>query len=353
MDIVGISKKPFRVADRAAYYYKVDGRRKSLETTSASEATRRLNGLRTLYFKGKLARISGESPGVSLTQFQEEYLEWAETNRNHSSYRADKLSMAKLVKAAGGSIRMDRLTAKHLDILVTACRKAGNKPASINLHLRHLKALMGKAIEWGYIKVNPFRSYKAVAQDKRAPAYLDPAQVAVWLATIEDIDARRLAAAYLSTGRRRGELLALHWEDVDLKRGRYFVRKSKRHLCRWYPISDAFRAVLESMSEREGRVFSRWNHPDTLSKIVKSSLRAAGLGHLRLHDLRHSYAVAYLEAGGDLRTLQDLLGHTEYRTTEIYAHVTDDRLAREAQRVKFGGPVDLFGVQDGSRGGGK
>jgi site-specific recombinase XerD len=42
--------------------------------------------------------------------------------------------------------------------------------------------------------------------------------------------------------------------------------------------------------------------------------------HLRLHDLRHTFASHFVEAGGDLRTLQDLLGHTEYRTTEIYAH---------------------------------
>ncbi len=48
-----------------------------------------------------------------------------------------------------------------------------------------------------------------------------------------------------------------------------------------------------------------------------------------------------MESGGDLRTLQDLLGHSEYRTTEIYAHVSDDHLAREVQRVKLG-PVDLF-----------
>jgi site-specific recombinase XerD len=56
---------------------------------------------------------------------------------------------------------------------------------------------------------------------------------------------------------------------------------------------------------------------------------------MRLHDLRHSFASLFIESGGDLRTLQELLGHTRYQTTEIYAHVSDRHLQTEIMRIQF------------------
>jgi len=69
----------------------------------------------------------------------------------------------------------------------------------------------------------------------------------------------------------------------------------------------------------------------------------AGLGHLRLHDLRHSFAVDFLEKGGSLKALQELLGHDEFKTTsDTYSHMTDSHLQEAVNLVQFGGPVDLF-----------
>jgi site-specific recombinase XerD len=75
--------------------------------------------------------------------------------------------------------------------------------------------------------------------------------------------------------------------------------------------------------------------------MVKKALRAAGFGHLRLHDLRHTFATEFVRSGGNLRVLQELLGHTQFSTTEIYAHVADSHLRIEADRVRF--LVDLGG----------
>ena len=162
-------------------------------------------------------------------------------------------------------------------------------------------------------------------------------QVKKLLSKTSDLDVRRMITAYLCTGRRRAELVRLEWSEVDIKNRRYFVRQYKTHLSGWFPVNDDFMAVLESFpeNEREGRVFKRWRNPDSLTHLIKGALRKAGLGQYSLHKLRHSFATLFISAGGTLRTLQELLGHTQYKTTEIYAHVTQDHLQDAANLVKM------------------
>lgn len=64
--------------------------------------------------------------------------------------------------------------------------------------------------------------------------------------------------------------------------------------------------------------------PDTYLHKIKDAMKEAGLGHLRPHDLRHSFAVEFLDKGGNIKALQELLGHSEFRTTsDTYAQMTD------------------------------
>ena len=100
----------------------------------------------------------------------------------------------------------------------------------------------------------------------------------------------------------------MEWRDIDLRGGTYSVRRAKRHLTGIYPINGAFRAVLESMEPGQGRVFSRWAHPDTVSKVIKKALGDAGLGHLTLHSLRHTFASQQLMSGRSMRVVGELLG---------------------------------------------
>jgi integrase len=118
---------------------------------------------------------------------------------------------------------------------------------------------------------------------------------------------------------------------------KYYVRQQKTHLSSWFPANDGFISVLEATPETErfGPVFKRWRHPDSITHIVKRFLRQAGLEAFHLHDLRHSFAVLFIEAGEGLRVLQSLLGHQQYSTTEIYAHVSGDHLQEAVNLVKM------------------
>ncbi|MCB2187654.1 MAG: tyrosine-type recombinase/integrase [Deltaproteobacteria bacterium] len=329
------------------WYIEVErGKCRSLRTKNKAEALARFNKIKRRWAEGKLAHLTGTCT-KTLGDYAAEFEAWSEINQPAATCRANLLALKKLREVAGDAIKLDRLGLKHLDQMITACRKPtkqrprGLSESSINNYIRHARAALNKAVEWGYIQVNPLAKAKEIRTESRTPAFLPGrAAVTAFLAKIEDLDVRRLAAAYLATGRRRRELLALTWENVDLAGGRYLVRRSKTHLSKWYPLNRAFRAVLDSLGPGKGRIFGRWQHPDTVSKVIKRALVEAGYGHLRLHDLRHTFGVQVLEAGGTLKDLQELFGHTEARTTEIYAHLTDERIAEVADRVSLG-VVDL------------
>lgn len=336
-------RKPFRREGSPRWYYEIDRKRISLGTEDRGEALRLFAEIKRQYLAGKLARIHGDCR-KTLEDFRTEFLDWSEQNQPRSTYRANRLALDKLMAETGDKVRLDAISRRDTDRLITTARKAKLTTATINCYLRHIRAVLAKAVEWKYLPSHPLAGMKELPAETRKPRFLTAGEVATVLHKVDDIDLRRLVAAYLATGRRRTEMLALTWEDVNLERGVYLIRSStaKRGKGGLYPINAAFRSVLLAIGEGKGRVFPRWSGPDTITHMVKKVLIAAGRPDMRLHDLRHSFAVAFVEAGGDLRTLQSLLGHTRYQTTEIYTHVTDDHLAKAANMVRFG-PLDLFG----------
>lgn len=327
-------RPPFKIPNSSSWYYEVNRQRRSLKTANKAEALRLYNEIKRQYLAGKLQSLTGEC-SITLGDFTTEYLEWAEVNRPHKTFLADRLALQQLIGVASLSARVDRLSLKDTDKLITACLKRKLKPSSINNYIRHLRSAFNKTVEWGYLKANPFRAAKELKTEKKPPAFLDRHDISRVMMAVTDNDLRALIMAYLATGRRRSELLALTWEDIDPKGNKYFVRKSKTHLCKWYPISPTFKTILDSLPRDTGRIFSRWQHADTITHNVKKALIKSGFASMRLHDLRHSFACLFIEGGGDLRTLQELLGHTRYQTTEIYAHVSDDHLQNEIQRISF------------------
>lgn len=315
------------------------GKSRSLKTKDPKEAQKLYNAVKKEYLAGRLAEIRGESR-TSLSEFRDEYDKWARDAREPKTYKADMLALTKLIEVAGGSTKLDKLTLRHADLMIAACRKRGNKSGTVNAYIRHLRTVCNKMAEWAYLPTSPFRALREVPKDQKQPQYIESRSVASFLASIHDVDERRILTAYIYSGRRRAELCRLTWADVDFEKEEYFVGKSKAHLSKWYPMHPLFRAVLESMPSREGRVFSRWAHPDTITHLAKDALRNAGYPEMNLHKMRHTFATLLQDQGVDLGTIGALLGHTDKRATEIYAHVTDTR-QRDAIRKVMAGPVDL------------
>lgn len=323
-------RPPFKLPNRPTFYIEMDRKRISLGTTDPAEANRLYKEIVRRTMAGELDKLSGRPPRKTVADFRQEYLAWSETVHRPSTVDAETLAFAHL---GHDTLALQDITSQHFDLMAARLLKAGNKASSVNVHRRHLRAALGKAVKWKLIEKNPFADTASLRVDKKPPAFLPPGEIESVLKKIPDTDARLLVAAYLATGRRRSELLALRWEDIGP--ASYTVTLAKTGEKRVFPINKAFASILALRPREKARPFARWNHPDTLSHVVKRALTQAGVGHLRLHDLRHSFASVYLMKGGDLRSLMDLLGHTQVSTTMIYSHLSKDHLAAEVKKVAF------------------
>ena len=185
----------------------------------------------------------------------------------------------------------------------------------------------------------------------------------------EQLSGERLRTLFVTAGTlglRRGELIALRWSDVDLDQDELQVRrtgsriggeyiegapKSERsrraisvpavlieELRRHKAAQNAERLELGQHWRDEDRVFAS---PDsgptgatTIRKALNRALERAELPHIRFHDLRHSAATSLLSAGGSLKDLQEMLGHSTYSlTADVYAHVLEDQRKATAERL--------------------
>ena len=326
------------------FYVEFDtGARRSLKTKDKVKAKRMFRQIWNGWLKGKVAQMTGVCR-KNIGDYRDEFLKWAEVVQPYSSFRANRLALKKLIKQTGERLPLDQISVKHIDFMVKVELEANLSKRSINNYIRHARASLNKAVEWEYIKVNPLSNAKEIKVDRKEPKFLEKLEISKFITSIKDVDLRRIVVAYIVTGRRRSELMWLKWENVNFERKKYSII-AKGDKKQTYSINTMFLAVLLSVGpKKEGRVFDRWKHPDTLSHYVKEALKAAGYPNLTLHSLRHTFASIKAAEGCSLKEIQELLGHSEQRVTEIYTHLTEDHLA-EISEVNVG-PVDLVGTRN-------
>jgi integrase/recombinase XerD len=138
-------------------------------------------------------------------------------------------------------------------------------------------------------------------------------------------------------GLRRGELLNLKPTDIDSKRGLLIIKQAKGRKDRITPISNKVIEMLRGYYKMfkpkvwlfEGQNPGEQYSEKSLQNVLKQALVKAKINKpVTLHWLRHSYATHLLEAGTDLRIIQELLGHKSSKTTEIYTHVSTKSLQK-------------------------
>jgi integrase len=329
------------------WYVEFDrGKRRSLRTKDAKEAERRFVILQREMAMGHLV-LMDKGSDKSLGDYRDELVAWAEKGgQTDSTGRANRLALDQLINVAGRTIHLDRLGRKHIDLLVAACRKRKCSQRSIDTYLRHCKAALKVAVDWEYVKTNPFAAIKIKKRKPEIRPHLQPGTFSKFLMSIEDIIWRRVLALYCATGRRRKELLGIKVKHVDMETKRYQIVDSKTDESkRWYPMTTAGVAAFEAFgpfTDPEAYLLPHV-HVDTISDKAKFYLKAAGYPDVSLQGLRVSFGVEYLNNGGNLYALKELLGHADYTTTErYYSDLTPGYLEEEAARVSFGA-LDLTG----------
>lgn len=195
----------------------------------------------------------------------------------------------------------------------------------------------------GLIKANPVTAISTPKFEKSLPVFLDEGKVARLIQSPSDADEtglrdRAVMETLYSCGIRVGELVGVDSDDVDFISGVLKVL-GKGHKERIVPIGEpALEAIRKYIDKRDK---SRIRDKDAVflnksgrrltdrgvRRIIDKYMRACSIAeHISPHSLRHSFATHLLNRGADLRSVQELLGHMNLSTTQIYTHVTLDRL---------------------------
>ena len=199
----------------------------------------------------------------------------------------------------------------------------------------------------GHVLTSPAAKLELPRVEKRLPRGILSVEEAEAVLAQPDVDTprglrdRAILETLYATGVRRQELAALAVDDLDLRSAVVFVREGKGKKDRLLPLSERAAAwLLKYLEEARprlirkrdpGKLFlGRWGEPlgeMYLGKLVRTYVLAAGLGKEgSCHMFRHTLATLMLEGGADIRYVQQMLGHASITSTEIYTHVTIDRL---------------------------
>lgn len=291
------------------------------------------------------------------------FLEYLRTQRNASSltirnYGAELGAFATWwEQQTARPLDWNRVEPLHVRGYVVALAERGLQPATVQLKLSALRSFYRWLVRNGQVTQNPVLDVRGPKRARRLPQFLTVQQMATLLEMplkmpitdaggplspqqIERLRWRDKAMLELmySAGLRVHELVGLNDEDVDELGEMVRVRgkgKKERLAPVGAPALTALRRYLElrGAGPPRGPLFwNRWGGRMTARSVqrrLKTYLLAAGLDpSLTPHKLRHSFATHLLDAGADLRSVQELLGHTSLASTQVYTHVSAQRLKR-------------------------
>lgn len=269
-----------------------------------------------------------------------------------------------------GDIPLNKLTQNDLQQFYGRLKKNGRKRLAEQygegLSDRMVRAChatcrsaLEKAVQDGLIRVNPAIGCKLPPKKAREMQVLTREELQRFLIQAQAEGYYELFLLDLATGLRRGELLALQWDDLNFKTGVLSINKQVYDVRGQLQFStpktkNSIRklvlppAVVEVLEEYKKTVDSRWMFPSPVKEdlplspgAVRSRLQLilehAECKHVRFHDLRHTFATLALENGMDVKTLSAMLGHVSAATTlDIYTHITDDMRRTAAANIDRG-----------------
>ncbi|MBI4589226.1 MAG: tyrosine recombinase XerC [Candidatus Rokubacteria bacterium] len=243
--------------------------------------------------------------------------------------------------------------------------------ASIARKLAAIRSCLAFLTRRGRLSKNPAREVRAPRVPSKLVSFL-PVDEAMGLldhlfpTSIGGVRDKAILEMLYATGTRVAELCRLDLADLDRSRGAVRVR-GKGNRERIIPVGDAaLRAVdayLAIRGDADGPLF--WNLRGgrltvrSVHRIVRARSRAAGLTRrVSPHTLRHTFATHMLDAGADLRLIQDLLGHSRLSTTQRYTHVSADHLmkvydAAHPRALSGGVPIPSESSPGGTKAGGR
>lgn len=292
-----------------------------------------------------------------------------------STVAAYKATIRTHLKPGLGAIRLDALDTHLVQSFYNSLGEPTNSRDAVspktvkNVHGVLHKALQ-QAVANGYIRFNATESCILPRIEKKELKPLDEAETKLFLAAVKGHPFELLYTVTLFTGMREGEALGLTWDCVDFVRGSILINKqlqkekkaggafllvslkndTPRRITPAPWVMQLLRDRKLQQYEAKEKAGAAWSNPlnlvftnelgghlipQTVVRHFKDIVTSIGRPDARFHDLRHSYAVASLRSGDDIKTVQGNLGHaTASFTLDVYGHVTDQMKQASAARME-------------------
>lgn len=338
------------VAKRGEYYwmfFMFNGNRvqKSTKTKNKREAEEIERAYRTQLAKGEVG-IEAKKEVPSFSQAVKEFLTWSKSEHRekyntHLAYEVSCKSLSTFFKERKlhqiepqdvEKYKIWRANQKSKNFKLPSSKAKNTSTiagATVNRELACLRLILNRYINFGILTKNPVSKVKFLKEngDRWRVISRDEEQKYLMAASqpLHDI-----AILMIESGCRPEELFRLERKNVNLEDGYIFIPFGKtRSAKRLIPLSTRAANVLKQrLSENNGKyvfISAKSGKPiTTLKKAHYGAIKRSGLEHFRLYDLRHSFASRFVESGGDLITLKDLLGHASLNMVLRYAHPSQE-----------------------------
>lgn len=342
-------------------------RQRSITGKTQQEVAQKLRQLTAEIDNGTYREPSKMTVGEWLNTWQEQYLNDLKPLTKEMYATAVRIHL----KPALGMKKLDALLPADIQRFYNSLMQ-GEKPLSAktikNIHGIFHRALQ-QALDLGYLRNNPANPCRLPRVEKPIIHTLDDVSTKKFLKAIQGHRFENLFLVTLFTGLREGEVLGLKWDCVDFTNGSLLVgrqlQRKRDGSSQYYlisPKSGKFRKVVlapfvQDILHRQRAEQELWRRvagrdwidtglvftdelgdnltPETVYKNFKKVAIEIGCPNLHFHSLRHSYAVAALQSGDDIKTVQENLGHyTAAFTLDVYGHVTDKMRQDSADRMQ-------------------
>jgi integrase len=340
------------------------GKRKYLYGKTRKEVQDKLRKAQQAVEQGTLV----QSTAITFGSYLESWLEARRSTIKAVTYTSYHSHLYRHVMPILGSAKLQKLTDAMLQHFYSHLLEDELSPNTVRLIHTIISTALDDAVKWKKIAVNPCKNVMPPRPEKREMRVLTPEQAQRLLDVAENHRLHCLLTVAITTGMRRGELLALRWSDIHFETARLQVQRtvsyvhpdqvhkhayvetdpktasSRRSISLPQFVLDALKQHRKRQLERRLNLGEKWQEHDlvfcntfgghyglsVLFKEFKQLLKLAGLPNMRFHDLRHSAATILLLMGVHPKIVQEILGHSNVSITlNVYSHVLPS-LQREA-----------------------
>ncbi|MFA5276529.1 MAG: tyrosine recombinase XerC [Candidatus Omnitrophota bacterium] len=278
-----------------------------------------------------------------MDKYIEKFMRYLEIEKNYSAHTIlnYKLDLEDFKKFCG-EIDIEKIDYLYLRKYLAVLKEKNLGNRSVGRHLSTLRSFFRFLTRENYLKTNPILMLSSPKLEKHLPSFMTEAEVAKLIESAFAKDEkderglrdRAILETFYSSGLRISELVALDLNDIDFISGIVKVM-GKGRKERVVPIGDAalnsIRKYLDKRKVKGEVAFLNKNGKRITTRgargIVEKYLKFSGAHKgISPHTLRHSFATHLLNRGADLRTVQELLGHANLSTTQIYTHLTTEKL---------------------------